>query len=78
LFKAYALANSIAPFNGFLNILVIDEMNVLTKKPENINIFTLSDLKEYIGKQIIDKYKNNQDKLRWALKPVFLKHLLKI
>ena len=76
MFKAYALANSIAPFKGFLNILVIDEKSVLTNKPENINIFTLSDLKDQIGNQIIGKYKTNQDKLRWALKPVFLKHLL--
>lgn len=76
LFKAFALANSIAPFNGFLNILVIDKMNDLVKKPENINIFTLSDLNDSIGDQIIEKYKNNHDKLRWALKPVFLKHLL--
>ena len=51
-------------------------MNDLSTRPENINIFTLSDLKDHIGNQIIDKYKNNQDKLRWALKPVFLKHLL--
>jgi len=76
LFKAFALANSIAPFKGFLNILVIDEMNNLAQKPENVNIFTLSDLNDHIGIQIIDKYKNNQDKLRWALKPIFLKHLL--
>ena len=76
LFKAFALANSVAPFKGFLNILVIDEMNDLAKKPDNVNIFTLSDLKDNIGTQIIDKYKNNQDKLRWALKPIFLKYLL--
>lgn len=76
LFKAFALANSIAPFKGFLNILVIDEMNDLAQKPENVNIFTLSDLNDHIGIQIINKYKNNQDKLRWALKPIFLKHLL--
>jgi hypothetical protein len=76
LFKAYALANSIAPFKGVLNILVIDELNFLTNKPENINIFSLTDLNDYIGNQIIDKYQSNQDKLRWALKPVFLKHLL--
>ena len=76
LFKAFALANSIAPFKGTLNILVIDEMNDLVQKPENVNIFTLLDLKDNIGIQIIYKYKNNQDKLRWALKPIFLKHLL--
>ncbi len=76
LFKAFALANSIAPFKGFLNILVIDKIDNLVEKPENVNIYSLSDLKDNIGVQIIDKYKNNQDKLRWALKPIFLKHLL--
>lgn len=76
LFKAFALANSVAPFQGFLNILVIDKIDILGEKPENVNIFTLSDLKDNTGIQIIDKYKNNQDKLRWALKPIFLKHLL--
>ena len=76
LFKAFALANSVAPFQGFLNILVIDKIVFLGEKPENINIFTLTDLKDHIGNQIIDKYKNNKDKLRWALKPVFLAHLL--
>ena len=76
MFKAFALANSIAPFKGFLNILVIDKIDNLVEKPENVNIYSLSDLKDNIGVQIIDKYKNNQDKLRWALKPIFLKHLL--
>ena len=76
LFKAFALANSIAPFKGFLNILVIDEMNDLAQKPDNVIIFTLSNLKDNTGIQIIDKFKKNQDKLRWALKPIFLKHLL--
>ena len=76
LFKAFALANSIAPFKGFLNILVIDKIDNFVEKPANVNIYTLSDLKDNIGFQIIDKYKKNQDKLRWALKPVFLKHLL--
>ena len=52
------------------------KMNDLAQKPENVNIFTLLDLKDHIGIQIIDKYQNNQDKLRWALKPIFLKHLL--
>ena len=68
LFKAFALANSIAPFKGTLNILVIDEMNDLAQKPENVNIFTLSDLNDHIGIQIIDKYKNNQDKLVYQKK----------
>ena len=77
LFKAFALADSIAPFKGVLSILVIDKNDDLEEKPENATIFYLSDLKDNIGNLIIDKYKNKKDKLRWALKPVFLKYLLK-
>lgn len=77
LFKAFALADSIAPFKGVLSILIIDKDGDLEEKPENATIFYLSDLKDNIGIRLIDKYKNNKDKLRWALKPVFLKYLLK-
>ena len=77
LYKAYALADSIAPFGGVLSVLVVDGAE---KKAENIPInmrfFSLIDLNEPIAKKIISKYNTNKDKLRWALKPVFLNFLL--
>lgn len=77
LYKTYALADSIAPFGGVLHVLLIDgtpENDYQT--PQNTFYYSLDIFNEAIAKQIIKKYKN-KDKLRWALKPVFLKYLLK-
>lgn len=77
LYKTYALADSIAPFGGVLHVLLIDgSPDNTTEIPQNIHFFSLKNLTDEIGKKIISKYKN-KDKLRWALKPVFLTFLLR-
>lgn len=77
LYKTYALADSIAPFGGVLHVLLIDgSPDNTTEIPQNIHFFSLKNLTEKIGEKIISKYKN-KDKLRWALKPVFLTFLLR-
>ena len=77
LYKAYALADSIAPFGGVLSVLVVDGAEKKAENiPINVRFFSFIDLKEPIAKRIISKYNTNKDKLRWALKPVFLNFLL--
>lgn len=77
LYKTYALADSIAPFGGVLHVLLIDgSPKNTTEIPQNICFFSLKNLAEKIGEKIVLKYKN-KDKLRWALKPVFLTFLLR-
>lgn len=75
LFKTYALANSIAPHGGVLHVLLIDG-DVTSNKPTNVVIHKTTELLNPLATKIINKYKSNADKLRWALKPVFLLHLL--
>lgn len=77
LYKTYALADSIAPFGGVLHVLLIDgDHKINNQTPQNICYYSLDILTDEIAKQIISKYKI-KDKLRWALKPVFLMYLLK-
>lgn len=77
LYKTYALADSIAPFGGKLHILLVDgNINNIDNPPKNVNFFSLNDLKGETAKKIISKYSVYKDKLRWALKPVFLIYLL--
>lgn len=79
LFKAYALADSIASFGGTLSILLIDEKSVNVKsQPDNVTLNQLYQIESVIGKQIRYKYRKAPDKLRWALKPVFLNYLLAV
>lgn len=76
LHKTFALADSIEPFGGVLHILLIDgKAGNNMPIPQNINFFSLNNLNNEIGKKLISKYKQ-KDKLRWALKPVFLSFLL--
>lgn len=76
--KTYALAHSLNRFGYTLNVLLVDQYSSInTEYGLNIKIYNLSDIKSKIGQQIIRKYKNNLDKLRWGLKPVFLNLLLK-
>jgi len=77
LYKCYALADSIIPFNGFLNILVVDKNAVKTSyQPENVKFYFLNDLNSTTANKIKVKYAAKTDQLRWSLKPVFLKYLL--
>jgi hypothetical protein len=77
LYKTYALADSIMPFGGVLHVLLIDGIEQNNSQiPQNVSFYSLDHLTDEIAKQLISKYKN-KDQLRWALKPVFLKFLLK-
>lgn len=76
LFKAFALADSLAVFQKDLKVLLIDgDVDKLSKSaPNNITFFSLTDLISERANAVKAKYK--EDYLRWALKPVFLLHLL--
>lgn len=77
LYKTYALADSLRNQNRefILHVLVTDgtgDFNATNCKfwqPEDL-------LSQPVAKTIISKYRNAADKLRWSLKPVFLKFLL--
>lgn len=77
LFKTYALADSIASGGGMLYVLLIDgEKQDTSDSPSNISFYYLADLNKGLVKELILKYKRNKDKLRWALKSVFMNYLL--
>lgn len=76
LFKAYALADSLAPYGVQLHILVVDDFE-RHSTPKNTHHICLKDklnLPNYSA--VFNKYQTKKDKLRWALKPVFLLDLL--
>ncbi len=75
LHKAYALAESIHPFEGKLHVLISDKESKvdIESKHDNIQLHSLNDIKAANTKKIIKKYKG--DKLRWSLKPGFLLYL---
>lgn len=76
MYKSLALAQSLAKYKGILHLLVIDDYEETELKlAQNIKLYKLSELKTETAKLIQSKYKG--DKLRWALKPSFLKQLLK-
>lgn len=76
MYKTYALAESLsATGNNMLHVLVIDGAKNYTFA--DCKFWDLSDLKESkTGNEIAAKYKHEKDKLRWSLKPVFMKHLM--
>lgn len=77
LFKTYALADSIASGGGLLNVLLIDgDKQDARVSPSNVSFYYLADVNKGVGKELILKYKRNKDKLRWALKSVFMNYLL--
>ena len=77
LFKSEALSNSLKKL-GFETItLIVDEETTKEDiKYLNKNCLTFKDLPEKDIKLILSKYRNNNDKLRWAIKPLLLKYLL--
>ena len=75
LFKTKALADSLNKFNVHLHVLVVDKDEVLIKT-EYITYYNLKFITKEIGLKLIAKYGNQSDKLRWALKSVFMMHLL--
>lgn len=77
LYKVCALAESLSSQNHpfLLHVLVVDNYNGTAFK--NCRNWKLSDIALSEGaRTIIHKYSSNKDKLRWSLKPVFLKHLM--
>jgi hypothetical protein len=75
LFKASALADSIMPYNAILHVLVIDKIPPLDY-PANIKIYQINDIRNEYLERVLSKYGRDKDKLRWALKPIFLLYLL--
>lgn len=76
LYKSYALADSLLPYQGQLNVLLVDEAPPTKGFPDNVVFHTLTDMRSSLGVGIKNKYASNKDKLRWSLKPIFLTHLL--
>ena len=77
LYKVKALAESLASqgHEFLLHVLVVDDSAEFSFP--NCKSWKLSDLSENENAStFISKYQNQQDKLRWCLKPVFLQHLL--
>lgn len=76
MYKTYALAESLsATGNNMLHVLVIDGGKDFAFK--DCIFWELADLKGIpIGEEIVSKYKRDKDKLRWSMKPVFMKFLM--
>lgn len=79
LYKAFALFDSIKNqgHSAQLHALVVDENP--PGKHAGVELYSLKDISaSAVAKKIISKYSSDsdKDKLRWALKAVFLKHLL--
>jgi hypothetical protein len=77
LFKTYALAETIRKqgFQFVLHVLVIDGDGF--SEVENCRFWGLKQMnRPGAGEIILSKYRHNKDKLRWALKPVFLHYLI--
>jgi hypothetical protein len=79
LFKVNALYESLRLIdsNCILFVLNVDAKKITKNLNDNrIVFFSLETMISDIGKEVIKKYRSNKDKLRWSLKPVFLKFLL--
>lgn len=78
LYKAAALVDSIKNqrHRAQMHILVVDSPDT-QEEQEGITFYRLEDISATsIAKEIISKYSRDTDKLRWALKAVFLHYLL--
>jgi hypothetical protein len=76
LHKTYALAYSLAKYNAVLHVLVVDGAEA-NHFPTNVRLYGLEVFdKQPLAQQIITKYKHQPDKLRWALKPLFMMQVL--
>jgi hypothetical protein len=82
--KTYALCHSIIEINNLskINVLITDEKKVNVSVPDNlvsfINLFDADDLEnDDWYKKTFRIYSSHPDKMRWTLKPVFLRWLLK-
>jgi hypothetical protein len=79
LYKVSALADSLNEHGegSKLHVLIVDSNTSPSPNHRNCQYWKLSDLNFNPTAQIIvEKYKGDKDKLRWSLKPIFLKHLI--
>jgi colanic acid/amylovoran biosynthesis glycosyltransferase len=76
--NVYALRDSLKMFDRkiVLNVLVVDSVQSLPND-DGINFFSFNDIGE-MGNVISNKYKDENDNLRWASKPLFLEFLLDV
>lgn len=76
MYKALALADSLQQGSEYiLHVLVVDGKEEVVHP--KCKFWYLSDLSgDTLAQRIITKYSANADKLRWSLKPIFMKHLL--
>src|SRR5690606_2468541 len=79
LYKVQALYDSINQLkhNFQLHVLIVDTDSIEEEKlPNNIIVHYTKEIKDHTGKNILKKYRNNKDKLRWSLKPIVLKYII--
>lgn len=79
LYKVNALSDSLLKIhlNVVLHVLIIDHVKTNKSiRTENISYYNIEKVNFGIGEKIIKKYLKEKDKLRWSLKPVFLKYLI--
>ena len=76
LHKTYALADSLAKYDAVLHVLVVDGAEA-NHFPANVRLYGLQIFdNQPLAQQILSKYKHKTDKLRWALKPLFMLQVL--
>lgn len=82
LYKVFALAESLFNVNPAtkLHVLLVDQTTSF-EIPSSLGkgklvVYSKKDLQTELAIAILKKYKNQLDKLRWSLKPVFMNYLL--
>ena len=78
LYKTLSLYDSVRAIHPdvYMHALCIDELYEVTTS-DNIGFYKISDLAGMTAADtILSKYSQSKDKLRWSLKPVFLRYLL--
>ena len=78
LYKVFALRDSLLRYDNdtTLHILIVDDKQGALVG-DSVKMYTLADLNnDELVKSICTKYAGNKDKLRWSLKPGFLRFLL--
>lgn len=69
------MADSLKNYNAVLHVLMVDGDKQINSH-QTVVFHYLNELTDNLTKALVKKYQTNLDKLRWSLKPVFLKHLL--
>jgi len=78
LFKTLSLYDSVRAMghDSYMHVLCIDVMPSVVPM-DCIRFYSISDLPSLpAGDSIISQYSGSKDKLRWSLKPIFLRYLL--